>query len=442
MRSRSLDSSRSIATKWRWGSTVSNPNPAWSTGTGFARKSVKTMVDYVTPQFKKLSSAGSIVNNPMSSTKLDYETGFGPYLVSQVNNTSTGDRNFGDLRAAEFPAPITAAMLPSIATLCGAPDVLPNMIVRASTDCMAKVGSSKNQSLTSLGEIRETIAFLRNPIGQGLKLANSIENRLSRRVLRGERYGPGVLRRRLDRENTKSVYEECSSLYLEMMYGLRPLVSEISQYASELSDRNVWRQPPRETARAREEHSYVGNYSRTTSESGITYTEDILYHRETRVRTGCMYHWWADVDSANRFWGTRFTDIPSTLWALTPSSFVLDWFFNTNKFIQAITPMYGLAHDATWTSIEIVHTVTRNLRDHKVTGWTTTGATGGSSATLKYVERSRDPKIKIGLAPTQVTSGLADLGSSQAASLFAMFTQRITPLIRDLGYAHANRRAR
>lgn len=435
MRTRIFDNRANIAIKWRSGASPNNPNPAWST-------SVRQVGDYcvvvdeVNTRFQERSKRGEVINTPFALSRTS--TGFapGPYL-SAVVGTETW---WLDLTKSDFPANVyLPGIMDDMPRLLGIPTDYSAIRTRVGTSCMAKVAGAKYPGLVSAGELGETLRYLRNPFATGLKLAAAIERKLSRRVLKNGKYRPGLLAKQLDQRPSKSVVEELASLHLEIMYGLRPLVKEVSDLVEAISTKVEMF--PRETARSKEENTWQGSLTRSSSEAGVTFTEHLEYSRKLVVRAGCMYHFFSELDMSNRRWGVRLTDVPSALWALTPSSFVVDWFVNVNQVIAALTPIHGLAKDAVWTSLSLEETLTRTPSGYQVTGWpSATQSIGGiKPQTYRVIRKERNPTISVGLAPTKITSGLVDLDLSRTISLMAMATQRIVPLIRDLGksYAHA-----
>lgn len=432
MRTRIDDKRTTYAKKWRWGELPNNPNPPWSTDVA-QQGEVCAVVDEVNSRFQERSKRGEVINTPFRLVRTATVPSMGPYLSA----TSGSKTLFGDLTATDFPS---ASQLPylmgKMPLWLGLPNDHTDMRTRVGTSAMARVAGAKYPGLVSAGELGETLRYLRNPIASGLKLASAIERKLSRRVLKNGKYQPGLLAKQLDQRPSKSISEELSSLYLETMYGMRPLVREISDLAEALTAQAVTY--PRETVRSQEDNTWQGSLTRVNSESGITFNETLEYSRKVVVRAGCMYHFYSELDSSNREWGVRLTDVPSALWALTPSSFVVDWFLNTNQVIAALTPIHGLVKDAVWTSVSIEETLYRKASGYNVTKWPTTTSSGGtSSSSIRTIRKERSPTIIVGLAPTKITSGLVDLSLSQTTSLMAMLTQRMVPLIRDLGKSHA-----
>jgi len=433
MRTRVDDKRVLTATKWRFYDSYVTPQPAYSTGVVSAGELV-TVVDVVNSRFQERSKRGEVINTPFYLVRQSTVPSPGPLLTSRQSPSS---EFVGDLSGSFFPSSDSLpGILGSMPSLLGIPNDHTDMRTRVGTSAMAKVAGAKYPGLVSVGELGETLRYLRNPIATGLKLASAIERKLSRRVLKNGKYQPGLLAKQLDQRPSKSISEELSSLYLETMYGMRPLVREISDLVEALTVQTVTH--PRETVRSQEDNTWQGSLTRSSSEAGIAFNETLEYSKKVVVRAGCMYHFYSELDSSNREWGVRLTDVPSALWALTPSSFVVDWFLNTNQVIAALTPIHGLVKDAVWTSVSVEETLYRKASGYNIPSWASTKSSGGtSSSSIRLIRKERTPTTIVGLAPTKITSGLVDLSLSQTTSLFAMLTQRMVPLIRDLGKSYA-----
>jgi hypothetical protein len=57
-------------------------------------------------------------------------------------------------------------------------------------------------------------------------------------------------------------------------------------------------------------------------------------------------------------WGTDA--IASSLWELTPFSFILDWFFNVGQKIAAFSPNAGVRKLASWVTVRTLATLTNS----------------------------------------------------------------------------------
>jgi len=170
--------------------------------------------------------------------------------------------------------------------------------------------------------------------------------------------------------------------------------------------------------------------------AGIRMTRHVSATVSVTVKAGCLYHYSHELEAANRNWGVRLTDVPSALWALTPSSFVVDWFWGVNSFIKALTPIAGLVTDAEWTVVHKTIVLTSYSSDWTLwsdpTWKSRTPATERTYLLLKEVRRS-PASLTPSITRTRLSDGAKSLAFGQAAGLLALFTQKLDPLMRDLG---------
>ena len=302
---------------------------------------------------------------------------------------------------------------------------------RVATETLARKGQTGFNGLVFAGELGETLKYLRNPFATGLKLAASIERKLSRNL--AEPWKPGILAKRYDLRSSKSIPSELSSLALEYMYGLKPLVREVEEILDRLQ--NGFKQhAPRERCGAREVVTKEVRSSVPWNQSSWTSTVDVASTFSVEVSAGALYHFYHGYDANNRDWGVRLTDVPSALWQLQPSSFVVDWFWGVNSFIKAITPIAGLVTDAEWTT---VYKTGATVISNKAWGNSSDAGyvleSGGSGATYlstKEISRLPGPLVPT-ITRTRVSEGVKSLSLGQTEGLLALFTQKCEPLVRE-----------
>jgi len=183
---------------------------------------------------------------------------------------------------------------------------------------LAAVKSPTFDGSTNLGELKETLSMIRNPL-LGIR-------RLGKELIKGYRRGGGL-----------RLLDYLSSQWLEYRYGIMPLVGTVSDLLSTV-DKKLTNGYIIYKGRAGKRYVLSDD---TTIVSGLADAFPIKYYAEKRVvrevRTGAVY--WAKLnDTASRKWGLRASDIPSTMWELIPYSFMVDWVFNVGDYIRAITP--------------------------------------------------------------------------------------------------------
>lgn len=438
MRIREDDARVTFKNTFRWGHSVTNPNPAWSEATyprlvgdyGYIR-------DVSITQFRKRLADGEVFNNPLHLVRTNCFTDFtGVYLYKMESSGGQYGESFGDLRGYGWgTGPHTALGLSGQAqSRAGLEELVERAKERVATETLARKGKSDYAGATFAGELRETLAYLRNPFATGMKLAASIERKLSRNL--GQPWKPGLLAKTYDLRPSGSIPRELSSMALEYMYGLRPLVREVEEILERLRD-GFNKHSPREQCGASEHIVKTVSWADPNwVQSGISFTANVSAVISVDVKAGALYHFAHSLDTVNRGWGIRLTDIPYTAWALFPSSFVVDWFWGVGSFIKAITPIAGLVTDAEWTvehkSIaQVAYATNWSLASDKAWQAKTPG-NQPTYFTLKEIRRS-PAQLMPTITRTRVSEGTKDLVAGQAAGLLALFTQKLDPLMREFG---------
>lgn len=245
----------------------------------------------------------------------------------------------------------------------GGPNI-PNLHNLAATSALAGVRKPEHASLVSLGELRETIQYLRNPLGsltsylrnnrkkikRDLKREQVYRNRLTKSLRRGSsartaqrvaskgRYGKS-LKQILNSNEVRAV----SDAYLGGRYGLRPLIGEVQSVMSAIDAQHKM-SPPRETSRgyASDSETIIAS-----GPEGAHYWYDFESEDVTRtqcnVSAGVLY----SVDIRDT-WGLSFSQVPVALWEMTFLSFMADWFQNMGQYLEAITPKAGVRTLGSW----------------------------------------------------------------------------------------------
>lgn len=437
LRLRTDDQRSSFVNTWRWTNTLSNPNPVWSTTTSVpVLGTSRTSQDISTPQYRERVARGDVINNPFHTVHTTIATAHEGVLLAKAE--PDGSTSYGDLRGPGWGGADPRQLYShrdEVLRRMEYEALVARMKMRVATATLAKKGAPEYSAGTFAGEIRETLSYLRNPFAGGMRLAASIERKLSR-AGRPPQHRAGLLTRRWDLPESGPVRKELSSIALEYMYGLRPLVREIEEILDRVQ--NGFRQrPPRERVGASETIVVpVAFMIPDGNQSGIRMNTHVSATVSVTVKAGSLYHMSHDLESSNRDWGIRLTDVPSTAWQLLPGSFVLDWFVGINSFIRALTPIAGLVTDAEWTVEHLTMALTAHSTDWTLwsdPAWASVSPGNGRSY-LTYKEIRRSPaQLTPSIVRTRLSDGAKALSFGQAAGLLALFTQKLDPLMRDLG---------
>lgn len=389
-RTRNDDQWARVSTTWSWrasdGTGVENNSYISS---GRVRGVNRGMTDIVTPGFRKARANGGVVNNPMSrfvDTSSGGDTGW--RMSRPISSTlrsigeSTSDYVYAFLGAPEHAAS------PGFPTLAS----------EAATACLAKVASPEVQGMVALAELQKTLSMLRRPLSGLIQYIQMYKKK--------HRHG--------------SFLKAAESSWLELRYGWRPFLYDMDAILKSLNKVRGDRHTARATRVADWSSSKVPS---TVGAGGLSFNIRTQTQRVDSVRAGYLYQ--IGIDNLDVY-GFRWSDIPGTAWDLVPFSFVADWFFNTNDFINAMTPRVGVNPLATWTTTESVVTTAREvLTVLPPNGSFTIERPGSGTHTRKTQSITRVPSLSppaLVLKEGSLSSVLSDL---RAVDLFALFTQSV-----------------
>jgi len=256
----------------------------------------------------------------------------------------------------------------------------------AQVDAMSRANQGDMYSGESIAQLGTTIRMLRSP----LKGVNRLLNKMIFR------------RAKLHELGTGNILKATQDAWLEGRYGFKPLMFDIESIASALM-LNPALQKRRLVVRATQ------NWSSTTETgfAGVRLGGDFNHYRATgsytkkvllRANAGIIIDLepMSLEDNLLRVFGFRCRDLPSTLWALVPFSFVVDWFFNFDKWLQAFLPAPQVVVKATWNTLVSEVSVSCNegtlVRDPLYTGYPSTyGVYGASVESKTIIRRSPNP---------------------------------------------------
>lgn len=221
----------------------------------------------------------------------------------------------------------------------------------AITEAFAGVREPEFQGLVALGELRETVQLLRNPIAAFTKYMRRPKVwRAARKQYRKEQSwlkrlkGMSSTARRAMRNPE---LEALSGAWLSGRYGVRPLISDIQGVMSAI-DALKEKSRPLYTSRghsqqtATESWSETGGLTARQTWSPVCTTEDFV-----DCRAGVTY----ECDTRDT-WGMSLSQIPVALWETTFCSFMVDWAVNIGDYLAALTPKAGIRVKGSWVRTE------------------------------------------------------------------------------------------
>jgi hypothetical protein len=295
------------------------------------------MRDVVTPHFHKRRRQGEVILNP--KTIIEWKRAETPVTCRGAGTTSYGYCTHATGVLSQHYMP-TSVSLPSSLDACeNYIDAYADLDV-AVAQAWANVDVSSAAALASLGELPETVEWIKSLLTRALKILRFFKSKKSR--LR-------IIKRSLKGLNTGKVLDTFSDLWLELRYALRPTIFEMKQAIE--AAKSIVKKNSRHTARGWHKESsnsiddFVGyhdtaitTYHRSVSQSSLNYRAGVLYDIDS------------DINGILAIWGL---DQPlEAIWELTPFSFIIDWFFSVGDIIAGWSVNPSLSPLGSWVTLE------------------------------------------------------------------------------------------
>lgn len=330
-----------------------------------ATTSCSRMADVVTEGFRLKRNQGVIINNPM----------FKEEIISRVDPTiwihdgHLGSTSIHHVYYNHVNLSIAngAPVLPNISAFENLMEDSRTAIDLAVTRSWANVDVSDMQILASLGELPETVSWLKSILSRGV-LANT---KLKKKV---ERFSIGLTLARkaasalpkdvrklenwkrvlLKKDASKSQVDLIGSVanaWLEYRYAIRPLVFEMKQCIEAMQ--SVIKKGTRQTARGKEIRLVDGSFDTTLIRSWPSQVETTVVRTSekssTYCRAGVLFEIEESLNTLLAIWGV---DQPlESAWELVPFSFIYDWFFSIGDVISSWSISTGLKALASWVTV-------------------------------------------------------------------------------------------
>jgi len=350
-------------------------------------RSYEAMEDVVTPNFKKESALGHIVNSPMLSENLEYRQTALTFVEDWAHPPNTYETGYG-FAFSRLPftplllSPVRVAELDALFRPFASERDL------CVTQAWANVDESEMLALASLGELPETVAWLASLYKRAATLFKRFKDKRN-----------GIERKKRKMTN-KQYLDSRSNFWLELRYAVRPLIFEAAQIAAILEGLTGGQQ--RNTARG----FYESSSDDTSSPFSVGMTPDRsascveTVQRTSNYRAGVLYTY--DLSKAG--WAnTLGLDKPiESLWELTKLSFMLDWFFNLGDVISSFTPSAQLSPLTSWITEEHTFTTECVYSDYQVEDgieWTHLGVTTENAGYERLVRKIKRRTISPSRSP-------------------------------------------
>jgi len=300
----------------------------------------EVMHDVITPNFHKLCREGKIVNSPMDRTITETWNQVCDAVINHEtatwNTSCTPDQWTRYTQLFEGSRPSTDLLGDS--WLPDSPSIdVESLIDQAVTSAHANVSQTNAQGLVMAAEGRKTVEGLASIFLRLIRIIRKVK-RLDVKGLLGE-LSP----------------KELADRYMELRYALRPLMYDMRDVVSLLSQeanaakrlRQTFRGYATQTAKSDDEADYVVTWSGAGSPALQWYrtaTVKQIAQRAVHVRAGVL----SDIEKRSGFAAWGLLDPVEAVWELVPFSFIVDWFFNVGDTISSFTPNYGIKELASW----------------------------------------------------------------------------------------------
>jgi hypothetical protein len=219
---------------------------------------------------------------------------------------------------------------------------------KALQKAMSKVGQSALTLGVELGELRETLEMLRDPLSGLRKLIapNGTYGRQLRKAFgllpRGATARAGC---RYSNNDVKQLVKNSTGAWLEMRYAVRPFISLVQDIIEEVNQKHSLDFDP---TRIRTAKSAV-NSNFEVKDDGMATILGVVKGRFQRVvkatvrSRGCVYYTMEYERTKAQYYGLSPEYIPEILWELTRLSFVLDWAFSVGTWLGSYRVKPGIS---------------------------------------------------------------------------------------------------
>lgn len=362
--------------------------------------------DVNTPRYLDVISGGGLVLNPVYMVRETRSAIENPVVSTGPIGPYKSERIFSGDFAGYFqhglPNPLDIS----------------ESLSRAQQVSLVKAYADMNKSAVmlpeSLLELGKTVQTFKRPMG-------ALRDVIKRMYRSRDR----MLSRKRGLHTVHDLQTALAGAWLEHRYAIMPQLLDINTVADACVKARLKCELPRKAARGTGNSGSVTKSWEGTCWTRISDMEDpkvaVYWSKDYRSSSGVIYEVKNQTmpEKLAKFTGMTLSDVPSTLYNLTPLSFVADWFTNVGDWILAITPNPYVRVLGSWTtSIINESTNIATVRWDTWLGWmawqkVSLSAPGSSYQKFTYV-RETNPSVasypsltKIPLSLTHSVDGAA-----------------------------------
>jgi hypothetical protein len=270
--------------------------------------------DVVTPNYRKRIAKGEIIINAYTNERISlFDSGNG--IRTRANNPNPdGSYLINQRDGPQLTWMMNVANRNLTVLELIQPSEVHRLMTLAGTRARANVGKADAELLVMLAELRKTFVTLLNPLNNLNRLLTNLQR------LKGQA------------SKSLSLAQYMASEWLKYRYGIMPILYDIQGIIQAL-ERDVGKgirvargseslslerlDPPAIWAHGDVDTTYLDTYTDL-----VEIRAGLVYSAELKVRD---------------FLGVNLRSIPSVGWELIPFSFVVDWLFNVQQFIAALS---------------------------------------------------------------------------------------------------------
>ncbi len=289
---------------------------------GLLGTSSETIDDFVVKDYRARIAAGEVINNPCTYTSTTLKSaGSYSFLIRRDKKDYRNKGSSGSLTWTMLDKQFAKGLLTqSIPVLDGA-----TLEKICKHKALSYIDDTPYGFMEDVFEIRETLRFLKNPVKSLADLSRSF-----RKDIRKGKVEYGLV--------GKKQADALADLWLTYRFAASPLLRSIND-ATEVLSGSLADHPvlERRTARGISSLADGGSFPINRSSNSWSCSYDRSSVRTLQGSAGILYQ--VDNPAANipSLLGFRAQDLPETLWAIVPYSFMVDRVLDISGAIRGIT---------------------------------------------------------------------------------------------------------
>lgn len=315
-----------------------NGNPIVTFDCGHFVPYSRMMTDVVTPGFSAIQRKGGLLVNPMTLSEVTRSSGGGSYYATQtaapndVYTTSGGSLTTYQLGLHGIAPPNSSISID-----------IDGMIAAAKAKALGGFDASPASFMEDTYELRSTLAYLKNPAKGFLDLAKGLA---AKRAAARKRFA----------KDPQGLAKALTDIWLSYRFAFRPLVKSVGDGVALLTS-GIPPNPVRKTTRGMEKDSQTVDETYNLYFNPWVFDTFKYYKKvDVTVRAGITYD--TPAQDASLAWATgmRLKDVPETIWAIMPYSFMVDRVWNISQAIRGIQFFMSphVLQSVAWLSVETI----------------------------------------------------------------------------------------